>query len=348
VRGAVQARIDVANTHGGVHNRQIDIEWRDDESSSVTFGAAARELVDNAHVFGLVAQTAALDRPAADWLQSAGVPVTGLATSALWGEYPDLFHFGSLFNEGGAVDTFGRYVKAQGGSKAFLVTDPNAAASQGLATQLVPSLESQGIELVGRTTYSASTSSPTKIVDLMRKDGADALVGVLSADGFIDIYAAAKAAGTGLHVALSANNYGPAALRQRGADMAGMSMTMAFQSYTSNSPAIQAYSAAMADYAPEVANPFDDIAITAYAAADEMITGLQLAGACPTRQSFITSLRKVRTYDAGGLMAPTDISRPGDPATCFNFLKVNKTGTGFAPVPGNTPTGFWCGTKIAS
>jgi hypothetical protein len=128
--------------------------------------------------------------------------------------------------------------------------------------------------------------------------------------------------------------------------MAGMSMTMAFQSYTSNLPAIQAYRQTMADLAPEVQNPFDDLAITSYAAADEMVKGLELAGACPTRSSFIANLRQVRSFDAGGLMAPTDLSRPGDPATCFNFLKVNAAGTSFAPVPGNTPTGFWCGNKI--
>jgi ABC-type branched-subunit amino acid transport system substrate-binding protein len=348
-RGAVDARIDKQNAEGGVYGRQIDLTWRDDEGNSSMFTHAVQTLVDTDQVFAVIAQSVDLTDQSASWLQKAGVPVTGLPTSAVWSNYSNLFHIGSLFNKGGAVDTYGRFIKAQGGTKALIVVDPTSETSVSLADQMAPSLRSQGITVVGQTSYSENISNPAKVATQLRQDGADTLIGATQANAFIDIYAAAKAAGVNLKVALSSSDYGPAEIKQRAKDMAGMAMTMAFQSYTTNSPAIQAYRTAMSTYSPETENPFDDLSIVSYAAADEMIRGLQLAGPCPTRQSFITNLRKVTSYDAGGLLAPTNISRPKDPVSCFNFLKVSPSGDGsFATVPGNSPNGFWCGNPVAS
>ncbi|OHV40791.1 Leu/Ile/Val-binding protein (LIV-BP) [Pseudofrankia sp. EUN1h] len=345
-RGAVEARIDKENAAGGVYGRKIDLTWQDDEANVNVFTNAVQHLVTADQVFGLIAQTVSLTDESASWLQTKGVPMVGLPSSPIWSNYSNLFHFGSLYNKGGAVDTFGRYIKAQGGTKALLVIDPTSQTSADLAGQLVASVRSQGIAVVGETPYTQDVSDPAKVATQLRQDGADTLIGATQADAFIDIYAAAKAAGVNLKVALSSSNYGPTEIQQRGKDMAGMSMTMAFQSYTTNSPAIQAYRDAITTYSPETTSPFDDVAIVSYAAADEMIKGLQLAGPCPTRQSFITNLRKVTSYDAGGLLAPTNLSRPHDPVSCFNFLKVNATGDGYATVPGNTPTGFWCGNPV--
>ncbi|MBL7487946.1 ABC transporter substrate-binding protein [Frankia sp. AgB1.9] len=345
-RGAVDARIAKQNAAGGVNGRQIDVTWQDDEGDAGVFTHAVQTLVQTDQVFGLIAQTVNLTDQSASWLQQAGVPVTGLPTSPIWSNYSNVFHLGSLFNKGGAVDTYGRYIKAQGGTKALIVIDPSAPTSANLADQMAPSLRSQGITVVGQTSYSENSSNPAKVATQLRQEGADTLVGAVQADAFIDIYAAARAANVNLKVALSSSDYGPAQIKQRGKAMAGMSMTMAFQSYTSNSPAIKAYQEAMTTYSPETESPFDDLAIVSYAAADEMIKGLELAGACPTRQSFITNLRKVTSYDAGGLLAPTNLSKPHDPVSCFNFLKVSASGDSFATVPGNSPSGFWCGDPV--
>ncbi|MDT3444853.1 MULTISPECIES: ABC transporter substrate-binding protein [unclassified Pseudofrankia] len=345
-RGAVEARIDKENATGGVYGRKIDLMWRDDEGDPGVFTTAVQSLVENDQVFGLIAQSVSLTDESASWLQTKGVPVTGLSSSPIWSNYSNLFHYGSLYNKGGAVDTFGRYVKAQGGTRALLVIDPTSATSVDLAGQLAPSLRSQGVTVVGQTSYSADISDPAKVATLLRQDRADTLIGATQADAFIEIYATAKAAGIDLKVALSSSNYGPTEIQQRGKDMAGMSMTMAFQSYTTDSPAIRAYREAMTTYSPETTSLFDDVAIVSYVAADEMIKGLQLAGPCPTRQSFITNLRKVTSYDAGGILAPTNLSKPHDPVSCFNFLKVSATGDSYSTVPGNTPTGFWCGNPV--
>ncbi|MBL7499238.1 ABC transporter substrate-binding protein [Frankia sp. CNm7] len=344
-RGAAEARIGAQNATGGVHGRRIDLVWRDDASREDQFARAAHELVDTEGVFGLIATSIALG-PSADWLASDRIPVTGVATGDAWGKHDNLFHFGSLFNQGGAVDTFGRFARARGATRALIVVDPGAAASGGLAHQYAPSLRSQGVEVVGEAAFTSGISSPAKVVSQLRATGADALVGAIPLETFIDIYAAAKNDGVRLRVALTNNGYSSAMLARRGPDMAGMSVIVGYHAFEQKSPAMLAYQEAMARYAPELADPNGELALGAYVATDEMIKGLEVAGPCPSRESFIANLRQVHDFDAGGLVAPTDLSTPNAPAACFNFLTVDPAGTAYTVVPGNQPDGFWCGGPV--
>jgi branched-chain amino acid transport system substrate-binding protein len=83
-------------------------------------------------------------------------------------------------------------------------------------------------------------------------------------------------------------------------------------------------------------------------AMDAIIAGLKAAGSNPTKASFITAMRKITNYTAGGLLAsPTNFSvfGNGDPsadgAKCWYAAKV--TGSTFAPVNNGKPV---CGTII--
>ncbi|MBL7488486.1 ABC transporter substrate-binding protein [Frankia sp. AgB1.9] len=344
-RSGVDARVALQNASGGVNGRKIVIEWRDDRSDAAGFANAAHDLVDQQHAFGLIAVSIDLP-PSADWLQKTGVPVTGIATSADWSQHPNLFHFGSIFNEGAAVDTFGKYVKSENGTKALVLFDPTSSASKDLAGRFTPSLQSQGIQVVSTYPYTENISSPAQVVERLRATGADTLVGAAQIDSFIDIYAAARQAGVKLNVALSSAGYSPSLLRTHGSAIAGMSVMVDYLPFEQPAPAMRTYQKSMADYAPELADPDDEIALGSYVAADEMIKGLEVAGACPTRPAFITNLRQVHDFTGSGLFAPTDLSRPAAPPPCFNFLKVNPTGTGFTTVPGNRPDGFWCGEPV--
>ncbi|MDT3441516.1 ABC transporter substrate-binding protein [Pseudofrankia sp. BMG5.37] len=348
-RSAIEARVDLQNAKGGVHGRQVVLEWRDDESTPEAFSRAAHDLLDNEHVFGLIAQSIVIG-PSAEWMDKAGVPVVGVAADKSWTEgHDNMFNFGSLFNEGKPVSTFGEYVKKQGGTKAYLVVDQSSPASHSLAVQFAPSLTSQGVSVVGTSDYSESVSSPAKVVDGLRRTGADALIGTMQPEPYIDILAAAKAAGIRLKVALVSAGYGTQLLSTRGRDMAGMSVITGYQSFQQNSPTMRAYHDAMAAYAPELPDPDEEVALASYVTADEMLLGLDRAGQCPTREAFIQNLRQVHDYSAGGLIAPVDLNEPEAPAKCFNFLRVNAAGDAFEVVPGgNGPAGFWCGTALGS
>ncbi|MBL7494242.1 ABC transporter substrate-binding protein [Frankia sp. AgB1.9] len=344
-RSGVEARIDLQNAHGGVNDRVIDLVWGDDQSDPQTFSLVAHDLVDDQRVFGLITPSIVLDK-SAGWLEKDDVPVTGTATSAAWSDYPNLFHAGNLFNTGGA-SVFGDFVKAQGGTTALVVVDPNVAASQSLARQFAPSLQSRGIRVLGEVTYTDGVTNPDTVADQLQQSGADTLVGAAQSGPFIDIYSRATALGVKLKVALSATGFSPSLIAQRGTDMAGMSIMSSIA--TQGSPALTAYRGAMSTYAPELADPTDELALAGYVAADEMIEGVQLAGGCPTRQAFIQNLRKVTDFSANGLIPPIDLSHPKQPTLCENFIKVGPAGRSFVPVPPPAALdrdGYWCGVPL--
>ncbi|OHV40680.1 MULTISPECIES: ABC transporter substrate-binding protein [Pseudofrankia] len=345
VRGAVDARVDLQNARGGVGGRRIDLVWQDDQASAAGFSSAVRRLVDRERVFGLIALTVAFGGSAA-WLQKKNVPVTGFASSAEWSEYPNAFHFGSLFNKG-TVSTFGDYVKAEGGTKAVVVVDPSAATSPTLVTALSASLRSRGVQVVDQVDFTHEISSASSVADELKQSGADALVGSAQAADFIDIYARAKDLGVGINVALNAAGYSSSLLETFGPKMAGMTTISTFAA--PGSPAMTAYDNAMTTYSPEMTDPSDEIAIAAYVAADEMIHGLELAGPCPTRAEFIERLRRVTDFTGSGLMPPVDLSKPRAPVLCENFIKADPTGRGFTAV--RPPAefdhdGYWCGQPV--
>jgi ABC-type branched-subunit amino acid transport system substrate-binding protein len=344
-RSGVDARIDLENTRGGVNGRRIELVWGDDQSDGQAFSLVAHNLVDTQQVFGLIAASIVADK-SVDWLEKENVPVTGTATSSVWSNHSNLFHTGNIFNAG-AVSTYGDFVKAQGGSKAFVVVDPNVAASQSLAAELAPSLESRGIKIANVVTYTQGVTSAARVAEQLKDSRADTLVGAAQSDPFIDIYSQARARGARLTVALNATGYNLGLLARRGKDMAGMSIL----SFTApqGSAAMNGYQQAMSTYAPEVSDTSDELALSGYSIADEMIQGLRLAGACPSRQSFIQNMRKVTDYTAGGLIAPVDLSQPKQPVLCDNFVKVDQAGRNFVLVPpaaGLDRDGYWCGVAL--
>jgi ABC-type branched-subunit amino acid transport system substrate-binding protein len=351
VRAAVNARISAQNAAGGVHGRQIEVVLRDDRSDPATFAYDASNLVSTEKVFGLIVESIAAG-PTMGTLTREDIPVTGVAVGVDPSKYHNLFSFSSLFTSTGttAVDTFGRYVQAQGGTRALVLSDPTAPTSATVAAQYAPSMQSQGVAVVGQSTYTAGATSPAQIVAELRHSGADALVGALQPNDFADVYAAAKAAGLNLRVALNAAGYGQDLLRSRGKEAAGMSVIVGYTAFETNSPAVSAYHQAMATYSPELGDPDQEAALASYVSADEIVHGLDLAGACPTRDGFITALHGLPSYTAGGLIAPTNLGDPGAPATCFTFVKANAAGTAFAPVapPTTANGGFWCGRPVTS
>ncbi len=344
-RAGATARIDEQNDRGGVNGRRIELAWSDDHSNPDAFLLATHHLVDSEKVFGLVITSVVMDK-AAGWLAQENVPITGTATSAIWSKYPNLFHFGNLYNSGD-TSVFGDFVKARGGTKAVIVVDQNQEVTLDLASHFVPSLQSRGITVVASVSYTAGITSPDSVAERIKELGADTIIGLAQTEPFIDVYAASKRSGVKLNVALNTSGISPELLARRGGEMAGMSVMSTIA--PPGSAARNAYQEAMTTYTPEAVDPTEELAIGGYVAADDMLLGLKLAGACPTRQTFIDSLREVDNYSADGLIAPVDHTRPKQPTLCEGFITVNQAGTGLAPVPPPASLardGYWCGSAL--
>ncbi|WP_238430918.1 ABC transporter substrate-binding protein [Frankia nepalensis] len=345
---AVAARIEAANAAGGVNGREIVIDWRDDQGAPDVFSLAARDLLDESDgqaVFALLAQTIALNPASFDWLAKAGVPVVGVATSAEWSNYANAFHFGNLFNKAQPVTTYGRFAKAQGASKVFVLTDQQVQASASLALQLGPSLQSQGIQVVGTLDITQGISSPARVADAIRDSGADGVIGTIRASSFYELYPLLRP--LRLKLAMNATGYDPDLLRTQGQALAGLTVSVLYSAF--GTEAMNTYLRNADTYAPELIHPQDDLALAGYVAADEMLLGLNLAGDCPTREQFVENLRQVPDYTAGGLIPPNDLSRPTDPARCFNFVQVSPSGDQWQVIADPARSdGFWCGDVIAT
>jgi branched-chain amino acid transport system substrate-binding protein len=112
-----------------------------------------------------------------------------------------------------------------------------------------------------------------------------------------------------------------------------------------NTPATSSMLSAMKQYENYKGTVPDYGQIEGWISADLMITGLEHAGANPTRASFMTGLRSVDNYSANGLLAnPVDLrlSAFGTAAqqTCAYIVQL--VNGRFLPLP------KVCGTRLSS
>jgi branched-chain amino acid transport system substrate-binding protein len=105
---------------------------------------------------------------------------------------------------------------------------------------------------------------------------------------------------------------------------------------------------ALKQYDPSYHGGLPDIGtVFAYLSADLMVKGLQLAGANPTRAGFISNLRQLTGYNAGGLL-PFTLSYTnfgtvaGLPATDCGYLIQLRSGQ-YQSLNGGQP---FCGTLV--
>nr|MDT0664757.1 ABC transporter substrate-binding protein [Micromonospora sp. DSM 115978] len=115
-RAGFDARIGLANANGGVNGRLIEYQWRDDEGDPPTNLAMSEELVMQEEVFAIL-QSSTVASGSAQYLDDNGVPVIGLAVEPEWSDHNNMFAFSYSFTEGESVDTFGNFLRAQGGTR---------------------------------------------------------------------------------------------------------------------------------------------------------------------------------------------------------------------------------------
>lgn len=331
-RAGVDARLGVANADGGVHGREIVYTWRDDESKPDINRTAARVLVERDDVFGIIESTSVATGSAA-YLHEQGIPVTGVSPEIPWSEYDNMFSYSSLIAEGSSVSTWGDFVAERGGSSALIAVSVFSAASQQFAEVLRASLESAGVRVVG----TVDASGPIDLPDLGARildSGADTLLGAVTGAAFGQVVLAARAAGAQPRVILSPAGYDQALLRLFGPVLADVHYFVDYQPFELKLAAHQRFLDAMITYSPQLATPNQQSALAGWISTDLFLRGLAEAGACPTRERFITALRAVSGYDADGLLPePIEFdTRVGQIGRCYTFLRVNAEGSAFQVV----------------
>ncbi|MCM3884379.1 ABC transporter substrate-binding protein [Frankia sp. R82] len=346
VRSGLNARLGAVNESGGVNGRQIHYTWSDDRGRPDSNAVVSRELVEKGQNFAAIEATA-VSAGGAAYLAENNIPVVGIAAEPAWTQYRNMFTYQLAQNAApvtDAVTTFGKYARAQGGTRALLVSDPaGLGISDGIARQMRGSLESAGISVLSAPAdESPSDRQVADIVRLVNTNQVDVLTSPLTIASFARIVAAVRQSGARPKVILSDNQPPNAVLLQQyGPLLAGLT-TYIIQPPDPGSPSAAAYTAAITRFAPELGDKQDALAEIGYILGDMVIRGLEAAGPCPTRQSFITGLRAVKNYTAGGLIPGVDFERDfGRVPVCYPFTAVNATGTGLTVV---SPS--FCGERI--
>jgi len=310
---------------------------------------AAQKLVDEDHVFGVIALSA-LTFSAANFLTSQNVPVVGASIDGPeWVTAKNMFSIDGTMDYSKAYDVSGNFYKMEGvtdlAALGYGITPSSALSTKGTAI----SAEAAGIKvgyLNANFPFGSTNVGPEAIA--IKDAGADGLYsGVETNTGFA-LITALHQEGAHLKAAVLPIGYGgdllqagPAA--QQAAQ--GVYFEVGYEPIEMHTAATQRFQAALSKYAGVTDDPsFNEY--LAYLSVDGFVTGLKAAGANPTPASFISAMQGITHYDAAGLYGSYSIGfslgqRGAASNTCTWMTQFS--GSSFDLVPGADPI---CGAVI--
>jgi len=321
-RSGLEARLGVSAKEGGVYGRQVVLKWADDAATNDANLSAARNLVTQQHVFGVMELTTAAGG-SAGWLQQQGIPVIGEALDLSWGEHDNMFTYNYLVGKGAGITTYGQFIRSHGGTHATLLYYAPDELSTRFTDALAASLSTAGIPVVDRIDVSPGISSPQQVAARIRASGADVVTGTSTEADYAAIVNNARQQGAAIKVALSAVGYGSSNRTLEWPD--GSFTYLPFHPFETRSPAISRFLSAMNQYAPEVQPATSAQALHGWLTADLFLRGLQEAGPCPTREAFLRGLRNVKDYDGNGILVDKRnfANDFGVANPCLSFVQFN-------------------------
>ncbi len=340
------ARFAAQNAQGGVNGRTIRLVTADDASSPAGASTAAKVLVAQKHVFGVVA-VSALVFGGSPYLNQQGVPVTGSALDGPeWYTQPNT----NMFNIEGAGSPHypaytaqGLFYKSLGVHKISFVASNTPSSTRGI-DQAIKSAQAAGLGTCADAVVPLGAVDFTGVALAIKQAGCDAAECSCVLSSSLALSSALQNLGLTIPSVFDA---GPAqdVLSSAATIKAAQGAYFPAQAFYSGS-GYDAFIAGLKQYDPKYKTGLPDLGlIDGWQAADLFIKGLQVAGQNPTRQSFISNLRQVSSYDAGGLRpAPVSFQNFGQPAAqgCFIYLKFQTSG--YTPYPADGKP--FCGTLI--
>ncbi len=328
------ARIALQNAEGGVYGRKITFITEDDTSSPA--GNATAAGVELTRGVFAVDDNSALAFAAAQTFKSQGIPVVGGGYDGPeWSQDPNMFStsYSQFAKEPRyAVDPT---LLKKAGAHRFAVIGYGISPSSSLAAKY----ESLSLQQAGFSVPYLNTSLPfgtvntTAVALQMKQENVDSIVAPIDANTELAIVNSGIQAGIKWRYVSLATGYGQAWLDN---PQAVASTQQAYFGVLQvpvelHTPAAIAEQAAFKKYANFSGVPGFDWT-EGWTSADLLIKGLQVAGRNPTRASFIANLRKVTSYDAGGLLpTPVNFEQYQTPPPRQCGYAVQLIGHGFVP-----------------
>ncbi len=348
---AFEARLDQQNAEGGVNGHKLVPLVIDDQTSPTEINTAVQSAISQ-NAFGIVSQSP-LFFLAAKYPQQAGMPVTGAYTDGPeWGTQPYTNMFasdnGSVNPKYPANTILGSLLKAHGGTVLGSYGYGISPASARAALSAADSFKAAGGKVgVLDSTVPFGSVEFTNAALTAKQNGVNAVSPALDNNSNYALATALKQAGVKLKAIVFATGYQPDAVTSPAwPDLQGDMFLSLFRPWDLPNAGTKNMQAAMEKYAHFTSSQYPDFSqYEAWAGADLMIKGLQMAGANPTRAAVIKDLRSVTNYTANGLLPqPLDYATNfgTDPAKECTWVMKAET-KGFVPLSA-TP---WCGHDIA-
>jgi branched-chain amino acid transport system substrate-binding protein len=349
---SAKARVALANEAGGINGRKIELIVADDASSPTGVLDAAKKLVEQDKVFGVITESGFFSA-AFQYLKDAGVPVVGGSYSG--GEWGDPANTNMFADFGAYSPKFptwthhGDFYKSKGATKLGIVGFSGGGASEAASKAICASAVVAGLECA----YQDFTTPPGGVdfaaqALAMKNAGVDAIYTAMVGPSAFGLLVALQQAGVTLKASMIGAGYGQALLDSPDATAAaqGASFPLQTQPYELATDATKAVLDGLSKQMGWTGDVDWEVS-QGWVSATLMLFGLEQAGASPTRESFIANLRQVTDYDAGGLAAGpidfstwdgTDIASAGG---CIYVVTLK--GDGFVTENDGKP---YCGTMV--
>jgi branched-chain amino acid transport system substrate-binding protein len=310
---ACQARVDRENAKGGVNGRKINLIAIDDKSSADNL-TATQDLIQNRNAFVIVNNSSFAFLSYRTMLDNKVPMIGGGYDGGYYGKPGNESLFSALNApfDNLTADGTARLLKGLGAKKVGVVAY-GASASSTASAKLTQqyAVPDQGLEAVyTNTAVDFGSTDVGPIVLGFKNAGADGAYLPLVASSDFAILQGLQQNGVNMKGVVLPTGYGQDLLDSPTAQILGPNIvfTTQWQPVELKTKATKQFQADLKKYASFSGVP-DFGQYTGYITCELMILGLQAAGKTPTRDTFVTGLRNVGSYDAAGLgCGPTDIS----------------------------------------
>jgi len=350
VTGA-QAYLDMVNAGGGVNGRSIDLAHSLDDSSSPSEDASqARTLVDQDHVFAVVA-VATPSFTGAPYLASHDVPTFGLNVNAnsQWDAGPSMFGNTGSYTDFAAPQLQAAFLAEQDHVTSAAVIAYDVAQSQQGCIGVENAFTRYGVHVAYEDTSVPAPAIDLHVdVDRIKAAGAQMVVSCMDLDGNVLLAQTMQQAGMTGVLQYWFDGYDPTTLSQFGRYMQDTYFLLsqvpfeATQLDPGRYPGMDRFQAALRRYEP--GNEPSQAALAGWTSADLFVTGLRAIGRDVTRTRLVAAINRLTAYTADGIDPPIDwriAHRPvNGPTNCTAFVRVE--GDRFVPVYGTPPSVFSC------
>jgi branched-chain amino acid transport system substrate-binding protein len=343
----VEAGVGLA-AQDGYHIKYVVADTTSTPNGTLT---AAQKLVDQDHVFAVIASSA-FAFSAAPFLTSKNIPVIGVAEdSTEWITTRNMFSINGTGDYTKVYTQFGKFFKLVGvtnlGSMGYGVSPASADAAKGAAI----SAEAVGIKvgyLNANFPFGGTNVAPAALA--MKNAGVDGFVEGIEPSSAFAVVDALRQQGVQLKAGLLPTGYG-GDLTQGGPgaqqSAQGLYFATTYEPLEMHTAATQRFQNALKTYAGVTRDPtYAEYA--GYVAVDAFVTGLKAAGSNPTQASYINTMLGITNYNAAGLwdghstsFAPSDRGQAEGADNCLWIVQYQ--GSVFKLVSGADPI---CGSVI--